>query len=213
MPATILLPQKKAMRATKDNLAYFETQRAQLEANNLQRKIGGRRGRRASSKGCTVVLIRQAGESGQLYGSVSARDIADAVTAAGFTVDRQQIVLDRPIKNLGLHPVRVDAAPGGRRHRHRQCRAVRGGRARCRRPASTRCAEREDDETKHAAEAEATPRPEARRVRKPRGLAFNMLVICCGIWPNSSRSAFVHDLVRCCSRVCSRALSASAGSR
>jgi len=105
-----LLPQKKAMRATKDNLAYFETQRAQLEANNLARKAD------ASAvgeklEGLHVVLIRQAGESGQLYGSVSSRDIADAVTAAGFTVDRQQIVLDRPIKTLGLHPVRVMLHP------------------------------------------------------------------------------------------------------
>jgi large subunit ribosomal protein L9 len=105
-----LLPKKKAMRATKDNLAYFETQRAQLEANNLSRKAD------ASTvgeklEGLSVVLIRQAGESGQLYGSVSSRDIGDAVTAAGFTVDRQQIVLDRPIKTLGLHPVRVMLHP------------------------------------------------------------------------------------------------------
>src|ERR1041384_2717350 len=101
-----LLPQRKAMRATKDNLAYFETQRAQLEATNLQRKseageVAGK------MDDVTVVLIRQAGESGQLYGSVSARDIADAVTAAGDTVGKQQIVLDRPIKTLGLHPTRV----------------------------------------------------------------------------------------------------------
>jgi large subunit ribosomal protein L9 len=105
-----LLPQKKAMRATKENLVYFETQRAQLEANNLQRKS------EASDiatklEGLTVVLIRQAGESGQLYGSVAARDIAEAVTAAGFTVDKQQIVLERPIKTLGLHPVRVMLHP------------------------------------------------------------------------------------------------------
>ncbi len=105
-----LLPQKKAMRATKDNLAYFETQRAQLEANNLSRKSDA--GTVAEKlEGVKVVLIRQAGESGQLYGSVSSRDIADAVTAAGFTVDRQQIVLDRPIKNLGLHRVRVMLHP------------------------------------------------------------------------------------------------------
>jgi len=105
-----LLPQKKAMRATKDNLAYFETQRAQLEANNLARKseaeqVGGK------LDGLKVVLIRQAGESGQLYGSVSMRDIADAVTAAGFTVDKRQVVLDRPIKTLGLHPLRVMLHP------------------------------------------------------------------------------------------------------
>jgi len=105
-----LLPKKKALRATEANLAYFETQRVQLEANNLARKndaaqVAGK------LEGLHVVLIRQAGESGQLYGSVSSRDIADAVTAAGFTVDRQQIVLDRPIKTLGLHPVRVMLHP------------------------------------------------------------------------------------------------------
>jgi large subunit ribosomal protein L9 len=105
-----LLPQKKAMRATKENLAYFETRRAQLEANNLQRRseateIGGK------LEGLTVVIIRQAGESGQLYGSVSARDIADAVTEAGFTVEKRQVVLERPIKNLGLHRVRVVLHP------------------------------------------------------------------------------------------------------
>jgi large subunit ribosomal protein L9 len=98
------------MRATKENLAYFETRRAQLEANNLQRRteateVGGQ------LEGLTVVIIRQAGESGQLYGSVSARDIADAVTWAGFTVEKRQVVLDRPIKNLGLHPVRVVLHP------------------------------------------------------------------------------------------------------
>ena len=105
-----LLPQKKAMRATKENMAYFETQRAQLEAHNLERKseageVGGK------LEGLTVVLIRQAGESGQLYGSVAARDIADAVTKAGFTVDKRQIVLDRPIKTLGLHRLRVMLHP------------------------------------------------------------------------------------------------------
>lgn len=101
-----LLPRKKALRATEANLAYFETQRHQLEANNLARK-GDAAEVAAKLEGLHVVLIRQAGESGQLYGSVSSRDIADAVTAAGFTVGRQQIVLDRPIKTLGLHPVRA----------------------------------------------------------------------------------------------------------
>jgi large subunit ribosomal protein L9 len=100
-----LLPQKKAMRATKENMAYFETQRAQLEANNLQRKSEAS-GVSTKLEGLTVVLIRQAGESGQLYGSVMARDISDAVTASGFTVERRQIVLDRPIKTLGMHRVR-----------------------------------------------------------------------------------------------------------
>jgi large subunit ribosomal protein L9 len=105
-----LLPQKKAMRATKENLAYFETQRAQLEATNLTRKSeAGEVGTKV--EGLTVVLIRQAGESGQLYGSVAARDIAEAVTKAGFTVDKRQIVLDRPIKTLGLHRLRVMLHP------------------------------------------------------------------------------------------------------
>src|SRR5215469_3424263 len=105
-----LLPQKKALRATKENLAYFETQRAQLEATNLQRKseateIGGK------LEGLSVVVIRQAGESGQLYGSVSARDVAEAVTRAGFTIEKHQVVLERPIKNLGMHPVRLVLHP------------------------------------------------------------------------------------------------------
>jgi large subunit ribosomal protein L9 len=105
-----LLPQKKAMRATKENLAYFQTQRAQLEANNLERKSeAGEVG--AKLEGLSVVLIRQAGESGQLYGSVAARDIAEAVTASGFTVEKRQIVLERPIKTLGLHRVRVMLHP------------------------------------------------------------------------------------------------------
>jgi large subunit ribosomal protein L9 len=105
-----LLPQKKAMRATKENLAFFETQRAQYVANNLERKTeAGEVGERL--EGLAVVVIRQAGESGQLYGSVMARDIAEAVTAAGFTVDKRQIVLERPIKTLGLHPVRVMLHP------------------------------------------------------------------------------------------------------
>src|SRR5882757_5516046 len=105
-----LLPQKKAMRATKENMAYFDTQRAQLEANNLKRK-GEAQEIGAKLEGLTVVLIRQAGESGQLYGSVMARDISDAVTAAGFTVERSQLVLDRPIKTLGMHRVRVMLHP------------------------------------------------------------------------------------------------------
>jgi large subunit ribosomal protein L9 len=105
-----LLPQKKALRATKENLAYFEGQRAQLEANNLQRKAEAAE---VSGKleGLTVVIVRQAGESGQLYGSVSARDISDAVTGAGFTIEKRQVVLDRPIKNLGLHQLKVVLHP------------------------------------------------------------------------------------------------------
>jgi large subunit ribosomal protein L9 len=105
-----LLPQKKALRATKENLAYFESQRTQLEANNLQQKseateIGAR------IEGLSVVIVRQAGESGQLYGSVSARDLAEAVTEAGFRIEKSQIVLERPIKSLGMHSVRIVLHP------------------------------------------------------------------------------------------------------
>jgi large subunit ribosomal protein L9 len=105
-----LLPQKKAMRATKENLAVFEKQRTQLEAQNLARK--GEAGQVAEKMaGLTVVIIRQAGETGQLYGSVSNRDIAEAVTAAGFTVERRQVLLLQPIKALGIHATRVSLHP------------------------------------------------------------------------------------------------------
>ena len=105
-----LLPQKKALRATTQNRAYFETQRTQLEAQNLKRK-GEAAEVAAKLDGIHVVVIRQAGESGQLYGSVSARDIADAVTAAGFSLARSQVVLDRPIKSLGLYKTRIILHP------------------------------------------------------------------------------------------------------
>jgi large subunit ribosomal protein L9 len=105
-----LLPQKKAMRATKENLAHFETQRVHLEANNLELKkeadaVAGK------LEGKVFIAIRSAGDTGQLYGSVSTRDIAEAVTAGGFSVDRRQIVLERPIKTLGLHDTKVQLHP------------------------------------------------------------------------------------------------------
>ncbi|MGE0117071.1 MAG: 50S ribosomal protein L9 [Dongiaceae bacterium] len=105
-----LLPQKKALRATEANRARFETQRAQLEATNLARR---QEAEKISGKvdGLAVVIIRQAGETGHLYGSVSARDVAVAVTAGGVTIDRAQVLMDRPIKMLGLHPVRVALHP------------------------------------------------------------------------------------------------------
>jgi large subunit ribosomal protein L9 len=105
-----LLPQKKALRATKDNLAYFETQRSQLEAQNLARKSDAEQVAKKLD-GLSVMVIRQAGESGQLYGSVTARDISDGITAAGFTVGRSQVVLERAIKTLGLHKQRVVLHP------------------------------------------------------------------------------------------------------
>ncbi|WP_340117940.1 50S ribosomal protein L9 [Pelagibius sp. 7325] len=105
-----LLPQKKAMRATKQNMARFETQRAQLEAENLKRREEAERVAK-DLEGMTVTLIRQAGESGQLYGSVTSRDVAEAVTAGGVTVSRGQVDLGPVIKMLGLHKVRVRLHP------------------------------------------------------------------------------------------------------
>ena len=105
-----LLPQKKALRASKDNLARFESQRAQLEAQNLKRREEAERLAERVG-GLSVVIIRQAGESGSLYGSVSVRDIADAATAAGLTINRQQVILQQPIKLLGLTQVRVVLHP------------------------------------------------------------------------------------------------------
>src|SRR5271154_261237 len=105
-----LLPQRKAIRANKDNLAKFETQRAQLEAQNLKRRDEAERVAERVG-GLSVVIIRQAGESGSLYGSVSSRDIADACTAAGLTVNRGQVVLEHPIKTLGLTGVKIVLHP------------------------------------------------------------------------------------------------------
>ncbi len=105
-----LLPQGKALRATKENMSRFESDRSQLEANNLQRKQEAEAVAKKLN-GLRFVILRQAGDSGQLYGSVSTRDIADAVTAGGFTIDRAQVLLDRPIKTLGFHDVRVGLHP------------------------------------------------------------------------------------------------------
>lgn len=105
-----LLPQKKALRANKDNLAKFEGQRSQLEATNLEQK---KEAEAVATKldGQTFVTIRAAGDTGQLYGSVSTRDIAEAVSAGGFTVNRNQVLIDTPIKTLGLHGTRVQLHP------------------------------------------------------------------------------------------------------
>ena len=105
-----LLPQKKALRASKENLARFEEQRVQLEAQNLKRREEAERVAERVS-GLSIVIIRQAGESASLYGSVSARDIAEATTAAGLTVTRSQVMLEHPIKTLGLARVRVELHP------------------------------------------------------------------------------------------------------
>jgi len=105
-----LLPQKKALRATKENLAYFDSQKAALQALNLEKRkdaeyVADKMGN------LMVTVIRQSGETGILYGSVSARDIADSVTAAGYEIERHQVAIDQPIKTLGLFQVRVVLHP------------------------------------------------------------------------------------------------------
>ena len=105
-----LLPQKKALRATDANRQVFEGKRAQLEAINLEHKKEAE-GVSTKLDGKSFVLIRAAGDTGQLYGSVSTRDIAEAVTAGGFTVNRIQIILDKPIKTLGVHALKVQLHP------------------------------------------------------------------------------------------------------
>lgn len=101
-----LLPQKKALRATDANKKLFEAQRAAIEARNAEARAAAEK---SSGKidGQTYVLIRQAGEAGQLYGSVSSRDIVDEINKAGGKVDRASVVLDKPIKTIGMYDVRV----------------------------------------------------------------------------------------------------------
>lgn len=105
-----LLPQKKALRANKANLAFFETQRADLEARNLEQRKEAE-AVAAKMDGVQVIIVRQAGESGQLYGSVSARDIAAALIEEGFKTDRNQVNLNAPIKEVGRTEVRVRLHP------------------------------------------------------------------------------------------------------
>ena len=101
-----LLPQGKALRATAANRERFERDRAQLEARNLELKSDAQ-GVSSKLDRQSFVVIRQAGDSGQLYGSVATRDIAAAVTEGGFSIERRQVMLDRPIKMIGLHVVRI----------------------------------------------------------------------------------------------------------
>jgi large subunit ribosomal protein L9 len=105
-----LLPRKKALRANEANRKVFEANRARIESDNAERRSAAE----ASSKGVdgkTVQLIRQASNTGQLYGSVSARDIVDALEADGAKVTKSQVVLDRPIKAIGMHEVRIALHP------------------------------------------------------------------------------------------------------
>jgi len=110
-----LLPKKKALRATRQNRDYFETQRTQLEARNLERKTEAQ-AVAGKLEGKTFVLLRQAGDRGQLYGSVSPADISDVVSAGGFSISRTQVPLDKAIKTIGLFPVAVVLHPEVRVH-------------------------------------------------------------------------------------------------
>ncbi len=105
-----LLPQAKAVRATKANKERFERERAQLETQNLKRREEAERVAERVT-GLAVTLIRQASESGALYGSVSSRDIAEASTEAGLSIGRNQVLLIHPIKTLGISTVRVELHP------------------------------------------------------------------------------------------------------
>lgn len=105
-----LLPRSKALRATDANLKVFEGQRVEIEARNArERDTASKSGEKLD--GASYVLIRQAGEAGHLYGSVSGRDVAEAANAEGAKIDRSMVVLDKPIKTLGVHEVKVKLHP------------------------------------------------------------------------------------------------------
>jgi len=106
----LLLPRQKALRANAANLKVFEAQRAEIETRNAKAKeAAGRAGEKLD--GTSYILIRQAGESGQLYGSVSGRDVAEAVNAEGGKIERSMVAMDKPIKTLGVHEVKVRLHP------------------------------------------------------------------------------------------------------
>ena len=105
-----LLPRKKALRANESNRKLFETNRARIEADNAERRTGAQDAAKGVD-GKTVQLIRQASNTGQLYGSVNARDIIDALEADGAKIMKSQVVLDRPIKAIGMHEVRIALHP------------------------------------------------------------------------------------------------------
>lgn len=105
-----LLPKNKALRATEANVAYFEKQKAELEARN--KALFEEATKKAEElNGFAAVLVRQAAETGQLYGSVTIRDIASAVNEAGFSLERRFVALDKPIKYLGVYPVKLSLHP------------------------------------------------------------------------------------------------------
>lgn len=146
-----LLPQKKALRKTKDNMALFEAKRKEYEAHNAQLKAQAE-ALSEEMKDLSIVIIRQAAETGQLYGSVTMRDICDAIRDAGFKVERHQIVLAQPFKNLGIFDVRLSLHPD-------VAQTVRVNIARSSEEAK-RAFKKEKDAQK-AAEAAAAPAPSA----------------------------------------------------
>ena len=105
-----LLPRKKALRATRDNVAFFDKQKAQLEATNLKLRAEAESVAK-TMEGVQIVVIRQASEVGHLYGSVRSQDVSEGLTAAGYTVNRSQVQIINPIKNLGIHQVRLVLHP------------------------------------------------------------------------------------------------------
>ena len=105
-----LLPRKKALRASESSRALFQAQRAQLEAENLKNRQEAER-IASDVNGRTIIIVRQASDSDQLYGSVTTRDIANGITESGVTIDRRQVILPNPIKTVGMHTVRIDLHP------------------------------------------------------------------------------------------------------
>jgi large subunit ribosomal protein L9 len=105
-----LIPQGKALRASKDNVAQFEAERAEREARNVDRRSEAEK-TGEGIEGAHVILIRQASDNLQLYGSVKAHDIADGLIAQGFEIDRRSVVLPEPIKTLGMHEVHARLHP------------------------------------------------------------------------------------------------------
>ncbi len=105
-----LLPQAKALRSNKENLALFEARKIQLEAANLKRREEAEQ-ISAKMEGLNLVIIRQAAETGQLYGSVTGRDVRDAIREAGYNIERRQVVLDQPLKEIGQYNIRIVLHP------------------------------------------------------------------------------------------------------
>ena len=120
-----LLPQHKALLATDANKARFERERAAIEARNAKARAAAE-AEGQSLDGATYVLIRQAGETGQLYGSVAARDIAEAANAAGHKIERRHVALNQPIKTIGLHEVTIRLHPEVVLQGHGQRRPLAG---------------------------------------------------------------------------------------